>query len=45
MDVVSWDVHAVYELSYEDTVEGFREAVRAEAKVSEPLGASPEASR
>jgi hypothetical protein len=25
MDLVAWDVHAVYELPYEDTVERFRE--------------------
>jgi hypothetical protein len=31
MDVVSWDVHAVYELDYEQTVERFREAVSAAA--------------
>jgi len=31
MDVVNWDVHAVYELSYEDTVERFREAVQQTA--------------
>ena len=25
MDLVSWDVHAVYELPYEQTIESFRE--------------------
>jgi hypothetical protein len=27
MDLVSWDVHAVYELPYKSTVEGFRSSV------------------
>lgn len=27
MDVVNWDVHAVYELDYDQTIERFREAV------------------
>ena len=26
MDLVSWDVHAVYELSYDQTIEEFRQA-------------------
>jgi len=28
MDLMSWDVHAVYELPYEKTIESFRQAVR-----------------
>jgi hypothetical protein len=31
MDVVNWDVHAVYELDYEQTVSRFRETVQAAA--------------
>jgi hypothetical protein len=31
MDVVNWDVHAVYELSYEQEVERFRETAQAPA--------------
>jgi|SRR3982751_3116699 hypothetical protein len=41
MDVVSWDVHAVYELPYEETVERFREAVRQDVRVSEEFGVGP----
>jgi hypothetical protein len=29
MDLVDWDVHAVYELNYDETVERFREKVQA----------------
>ena len=28
MDLMSWDVHAAYELPYEKTIESFRQAVR-----------------
>lgn len=28
MDLVSWDVHAVYELPYDNTIEGLREQLR-----------------
>lgn len=28
MDLVSWDVHAVYELPYEDTVRAFRDKIK-----------------
>ena len=28
MDLVSWDVHAVYELPYEQTIDGLRELAR-----------------
>ena len=31
MDLVNWDVHAAYELSYEETVEQFKEAVQQPA--------------
>ncbi len=29
MDLVNWDVHAVYELPYDETVDRFRERVQA----------------
>ena len=29
MDLVSWDVHAVYELPYDETIAGLRELARA----------------
>ena len=28
MDLVSWDVHGIYELPYEQTIEGLRELAR-----------------
>jgi hypothetical protein len=31
MDLVDWDVHAVYELPYEQTIEQFRTAAQATA--------------
>ncbi len=31
MDLVNWDVHAVYELSYDETVEEFRRRVQETA--------------
>ena len=31
MDLVNWDVHSVYELSYDETIEQFRSTVQAPA--------------